>query len=185
MAAAVHHCRAPLRRALSRWPAGGAFWFAGWIGGLLTESFAILGNLSKPPAERILLHPRPPVDLLFGTIYYGLFMGLWVFLRNRWSFSKSGVFVISGLFGLATEQGGAILRGIVAQPIWGGLLGILVMSVYGIFPAQAAFLTEGRWPARARPGLRAIGAAALGFFLFGAAYGLGVHRALLAVFPKS
>lgn len=184
MAAAVHRCREPLRRVLDRWPAGGAFWVAGGVGGLLTESFAILGNLSKPPADRILLHPQPAVDLLFGVFYYGLFMGLWVFLRGRWSFSKTGVFVVSGLFGLATEQGGAIVQGVVARPILGGLLGFLVMSVYGVFPAQALHLTEGRWPARPRPGFRAVGTAALGFFLFWAFYGLGVHRALLMAFPK-
>lgn len=183
MAAVVHRRRESLSRWLARWPAPRAFWFAGWVGGLATELFAVLGNAPRPPAERVLMHPRPVPDLVFGLFYYGLFMGVWTWLRRRWAFTRTGVFVVSGLFGLATEQGGAIARGVVAQPVLGGLLALLVMSVYGVFPVLALHVTEARWAPRPRPGARAVLAAAAAFFLFWAFYGLVVHRALLRVLP--
>ncbi len=184
MAAAVYRLREPLRRGLNRWSTGLAFWLAGGIGGLLTEVFAIGGNVAKPPAERILMHPHPAVDLVFGIFYYGLFMGLWLILRRRWGFSVKNVFLVSGLFGIATEQGGAIVKGMATDPVLGSLTAFLVSSVYGIFPAQAMGLTQNRWPPAPRPGFQAHAVAAFGFFVFWAFYGLVVHRGLLLVFPK-
>lgn len=185
MAAVVHRVRNPLRSFFQSWPTGLAFWITGWTAGLLIESFAILANRGKPPMERVLMHPDPLTDLVFGAFYYGLFMGVWWILLRRWAFSKPQVFLVSGLFGWITEQGGDIVIGVFAQPLLGVLMGILVMSVYGIFPALALLLTENRWPPRAPPGSRAFAAAGAGFFAFWAFYGLVVHRGLLAVFPKA
>ena len=92
--------------------------------------------------------------------------------------------VASGLFGIATEQGGAIVKGMATDPVLGSLTAFLVSSVYGIFPAQAMGLTQNRWPPAPRPGFQAHAVAAFGFFVFWAFYGLVVHRGLLLVFPK-
>jgi hypothetical protein len=185
MAAVVHRCRRFLSGVMSRWAPGRAFWVAGWVGGLLTEFFAVLANREKLPADRVLMHPDPWVDLVFGVFYYGFFMGLWLLLRRRWAFSKTHVFLVSGLFGLATEQGGAILAGVASPSVLGVLLAVPVMCVYGIFPTLALLLTETRWPVLPRPGVRAFAVTALGFFFFWAFYGLVIHRGLLAVFPKA
>lgn len=184
LAALVYRWREPLRRWMERWPVARVFWASGWLLGLLTEVFAILDNRRRPPAERALMHPSPVPDFVFGLFFYGLFMGAWTWLRRRNAYRKIDVFLISGLFGVATERGGAIARGIPAQPVIGTLLAFLVMCVYGIFPTLALLLTEHRWPAR--PGPRAGGYLRAGFalFLVWAFYGNLVHRGLLVLFPK-
>ncbi len=129
-----------LRRWLAPVPFPLAYFVAGVGLGLITEVFAILGNLQRPPGERILLHPDPPVDLLFGVVYYGLFIAVWYGLLGRWRFSAREVFALSGLFGLATEQAGAIMIGAVTAPLTGIPMALIIACIYGIFPGSAYLL---------------------------------------------
>ena len=173
-----------LRRWLTLLPFPLAYFVAGVGLGLLTESFAVLSNLQRPPGERILLHPNPPVDLLFGLVYYSLFMTVWYGLLRRWCFSARKVFVLSGLFGIATEQAGAIMVGAVTAPLTGIPMALIIACIYGIFPGIACLLTSHRFPERPRPPWWAHMVALLCLFLFWAVYGNFIHKGLLFLFPK-
>jgi hypothetical protein len=173
-----------LRRWLAPVPFPLAYFVAGVGLGLITEVFAILGNLQRPPGERILLHPDPPVDLLFGVVYYGLFIAVWYGLLGRWRFSAREVFALSGLFGLATEQAGAIMIGAVTAPLTGIPMALIIACIYGIFPGSACLLTSHRFPERPRPLWWAYLVALLCLFLFWAVYGNFIHKGLLFLFPK-
>ena len=180
----VYGFRERLKRVLDRWPRAPAFIVSGLAFGLLTETFAILDNWDVPPDQKILLHPNPFVDLLMGFFYYLLFIVTWYLILRKLNFSKGAVFILSGLFGLAVEQGGAILAGLLANPILGILLAFLVMSVYGIFPMLAYTLTEDRFPERTKPRLWHYPLALFSLFVFWAMYGNVIHNGLLALFPK-
>ncbi len=169
---------------LGKIPLPVAFMLSGLLFGLMTESFAILENLDAPPEQKILLHPNPAVDLFMGAFYYGMFILAWFLLLRKYSFSKKAVFIISGIFGLFTEQQGAVLDGIVANPLLGLIMAFLIMSVYGLFPLLAYMLTEERFNDRQKPTVRHYVFAALALFLFWAIYGNFVHKWLLIVFPK-
>lgn len=181
---AVYLFKDRFKHLLERWPAGVGFIASGLTFGLLTESFAILDNWNVPPDQKILLHPNPFIDLLMGLFYYLLFIVTWYLILRKTNLSKSAIFILSGLFGLAVEQDGAILSGLLANPILGTLMAFLVMSVYGIFPMLAYALTEDRFPERANPRSWHYPLALLSLFVFWAVYGNVFHKALLALFPK-
>jgi hypothetical protein len=177
-----------LREKLKKWsdalPLPAAFVVGGLCFGLLTETFAILDNLDLPPEERILLHPTPGVDLLMGFFYYGLFILTWFLLLRKIPFSKKEVFILSGIFGILTEQGGSIVYGIIANPPLGTIMAFLVMSVYGVFPLLAYMLTEHRFPERNKKKPWHYLLPAFAFFLFWAIYGNVFHKILLALFTQ-
>jgi len=184
MALGTFLLREKLARLLVRWPLWLAFPASGLVFGQLTECFAILQNWNLPPDRKILLHPNPLVDLLLGFFYYLLFALTWYLLLRRVRFSKGAVFLISGLFGLATEQGGAIVTGLLASPVWGSLMALFVMSVYGAFPALALLLSEARFPERRRPAVWHYPLALFCLFVFWVVFGIGIYRPLISVFPK-
>lgn len=173
-----------LKTAADRLPLPLAFILSGMFFGLLTESFAILENINKPLTERILLHPDPLRDLLMALFYYSLFITTWYLLLRKIRFSKTSVFIVSGIFGVLTEQGGAIVYGVVADPFLGTLMALLVMGVYGVFPLLAYMITKGRFIGGRKPHVKHYAIAALAFFLFWAIYGNFVHKALLAFFSS-
>lgn len=121
-----------------------AFIGSGVAFGLLIEVFAILDNLQKPVAERILLSPDPLTDLFFGLFYYSFVVVTWYLLIRKISFSKADVFLLTGALGIATEQAGNIFWGIFAGPL-GVITAAVVASIYGVFPYLAYLLTEDRF----------------------------------------
>ncbi|MDQ5962911.1 MAG: hypothetical protein QG653_718 [Patescibacteria group bacterium] len=158
------------------------FLLYGLLFGLLTEFFAILDNLHLLKEERILLHPEPVIDLVFGIFYYGLFIVAWLLLLRRYDFSKKTIFISSGIFGILSEQGGAIVLGIIASPLLGTLLAFLVMSVYGVFPTLAYYLASAKFPERQKPNYPQYLLIPITFFIFWAVYGNIFHKLLLMVF---
>ena len=93
---------------LKKFPLALAFIGAGLVFGLLTESFAIIANLSKPFEQMILLSPVPALDLVYGVFYYLFFVATWYLLLRKIRYSKKEVFFISGLFGIIAEETGRV-----------------------------------------------------------------------------
>lgn len=171
MGIAVYLFRNPLKQLFLRIPQSIGFIGSGIVFGLLTECFAILDNLKRLPQDRILIDANPFRDLCFGFFYYGLFIVVWYYLLRRSRFSVWQVFLISGLFGILTEQfnpaagGPTILLSAIFNPLFGIPVAILIACVYGIFPASAYLLTENRFGMeRGRATWRAAGIA-LGILL--------------------
>lgn len=170
---------------VDRFPLPIAFILSGLFFGLCTESFAILHNIHKPITERILLYQASITgDLLMAFFYYILFIVTWYILLRKIRFSKTAVFIVSGIFGIFSEQGGAVLYGIFANPFIGSLVAFLVMSVYGIFPLLAYTLTKERFIGGKKPHAKHYLIAAGAFFVFWAIYGNFVHKALLSFLLK-
>jgi hypothetical protein len=72
--------------------------------GLITELFAILNNLSKPPEERILFHPDPVINIVLAISYYfpvALFAAI---ILHKYKMIEINVFLIGGFYGICTEQ---------------------------------------------------------------------------------
>lgn len=166
-----------------------AFILAGVFFGLLTEVFAVLSNMNIAPEKRALLHPDPFADLIIGVVNYTLFVAVWYLLVRRTNFSTKAVFIISGIYGIFTEQfvtgvGPVIFLGILANPLYGSLMAILVACVYGIFPTLAYMFTKERFPQRHQPTWWSYIVALCSLFLFWAIYGNFIHPLLLLIFPK-
>lgn len=151
-----------------------AFIGSGVLFGLLIETFAILNNLPLPASERILLSPDPFTDLFLGFFYYFFVVTTWYLLLRKISFSKTDVFVLTGLLGVATEQGGAILFGVFTTPL-GIPLALLIAVVYALFPFLAYLVTEERFgTARTLRKIWHYPLAALALFVQWAIFGLFV-----------
>lgn len=150
MSVAVFLLRNSLRAASAVLPRSLAFVGLGMMFGLAVEVFAILENWHRPAAEKILMHPQPGVDLLFGAFSYGLTMLAWLPLVARWRFSLREVFIVTSVYGACVEQMGAIVAVAVASPWPGVPLLIIIGAVYGVFPTLAYLITESRF-APARP----------------------------------
>ncbi len=63
-----------------------------FIFGMLTEVFAIVDNLPKPPADRILFSANPWLDLYFAVGYYSAFALVWSVAYFRFKFSHLDIF---------------------------------------------------------------------------------------------
>lgn len=122
-----------------------AFIGAGVIFGLMTETFAIIDNLSVPHTQRILIDAEPALDLIYGFFYYLMMVTTWYFVLLYHRFSMVEIFLISGLFGIFTEETGAVFLQIFHAPLYGIFYAIIVMFIYGIFPMLALMVTEGRF----------------------------------------
>lgn len=180
----VYLFREKLRAFLDHFPRWIAFIGSGLLFGLLTEVFAIAQNWNAPANKKVLLHPDPLIDLLFGLLYYGLFIITWYLLVRKVRFSGSQIFILSGIFGVISEQNGAIFFGSIANPIMGSLLAFLVMSVYGIFPLLAYLLTQHRFTESSPPKEWQYLLVCLSLFFFWALYGNFIYKPLLLLFPK-
>ena len=154
MGVAAYLLQNPLRKFFSFLPHPLDFIGLGIFFGLCTEGFAILDNLKRLPENRILIDADPMRDLFFGFFFYGFFILMWYVLLRRWRFSMRQVFVLSGIFGILTEQfnpaagGPVILLQVITNPFLGIPMAFLIACVYGIFPALAYLLTEGRFSAK-------------------------------------
>ena len=175
--------REPLRRLVRGVPLSVSFIGFGLFFGLLTEVFAILNNRQLPPEQRILLSPNPMLDLVYGVFYYFMLIVTWYVLIRVFTYSKSEVFVITGIYGIMTEEVGQVFLRIFRVPIIGLLYAMIVSFVYGIFPMLAYMVSEEKLVAAKRGNLliRFL-AAAIALFLEWAIYGLFVLPALKRVF---
>lgn len=159
-----------------------AYFVTGLFFGILTEVFAILGNLNLPTEQKVLLNQQSTMgDLSMGVVWYGLFLFTWYVLLQKINFSKRTVFIASGLFGILTENSGSILFGIIASPILGTILALMIGLVYAIFSYLAYLLTEHRFPIRNNPSPHHYALIPLFFFLFWAVYGNIIHPFLLSI----
>lgn len=151
MAVAAFILRERLAGAMSGISARSAFLGSGLAFGLSIEVFAILDNLGRPDEQKILMHPDPGLDLLFGVASYGMTLAAWWFLLARASYSTREVFVLTAIYGAWAEQSGAIIASALASP-WPGIpLMVLIGSVYGTFPALAHMVVAQRLPVRRPP----------------------------------
>lgn len=171
----VYFFRNAIASFVRRFPLPYAFIFLSTLFGLFIEGFAILDNLKKPEAERILMSPHPLTDLAFGVFYYGLVSSAWYFLVRKYAFTKKEVFLLTGIvLGLFTEQGGKIFFGAIAS-VPGFLVALLVIGIYGIFPTLSYLVTEDRFSKeRKTPSVRTYALAVLVLILQWALFGLFV-----------
>ncbi len=77
--------------------------------GMITEVFAVVDNLPKPPGKRILFNSDPMVDLYLALGCYSAFALILTLACYRFDFNHLSVFIIGGSFGLVFEQTGGIL----------------------------------------------------------------------------
>jgi hypothetical protein len=174
--------REPLRRGVRRIPLGPCFVGLGTGFGMLTEAMAILNNRSLPPDRRVLLSPEPGLDLIYGCFYYLLLAFTWYLLIKAFTYSKAEVFVLTGIYGILTEEVGQVFMRIFTVPVTGPLYAVMVAFVYGIFPMLAYLLSEEKLgPKRSHLAVRCLVAAPV-LFLEWACYGLLVLPALKKVF---
>ena len=174
--------REPLRKLVKNVPFSVSFIGFGVFFGLLTEVFTIINNRSLPPEQRILLSPDPMLDLIYGLFYYSLLIVTWYVLIRAFTYSKKEVFVITGIYGIFTEEVGQVFVRIFTVPVIGLLYAIIVSFVYGIFPMLAYMVSEEKIGAkRANVIVRFLVAAPL-LFLEWAIYGLFVLPALKRLF---
>ncbi len=175
--------KVPLTRILAKLPRGWGFVIAGIFFGILTEIFAILNNLDVPPAERILLHPEPLPDLIYGFFYYSFLIFTWYFLLRKINISTKEIFFLTGIFGIFTEETGQVFLRIFSQPVTGFFYAIVVAFVYGIFPMLAYLLTKESFSTeRKERKLHHYFLVALALFLQYAVYGNVVYQTLEKIF---
>jgi hypothetical protein len=171
--------QATLRRWVKRVSLSISFIGFGLFFGLLTEAFAILNNRHLPPQKRILLSPDPVLDLAYGFVYYLMLILTWFALIKRFRYSRMEVFIITGMFGIMTEEVGQVFVRIFRAPVIGLLYTVIVSFVYGIFPMLAYIVSEEKLgiPKRGNFLTRFL-AAAVALFLQWAVFGLLVLPAL-------
>lgn len=134
-----------LKLLLDRFPVSVAFIGVGIIFGLVTEVFAIIENLDVPPEQRILLHADPFSDLVLGFFYYLFVIGTWYLLVKRYAYTKKELFLITGVYGIFTEEMGQVFIRMITIPFYGQLYAVYIVFVYGIFPMLAYHLTQDRF----------------------------------------
>jgi len=166
---------------LNRFPLPVAFIGAGVFFGLATEVFAILNNISVPLEQRILISPDPVLDLIYGFFYYLLLIFTWYILLRKIKYSKKEVFLITGLLGVFTEEGGQVFLRILSSPIEGFLYAIIIMFVYGLFPMLAYLLCEERFENKQKNLFLRYGFAIVVLFLQWAIYGIFLLPILKAI----
>ncbi len=175
---AMYLLRNPLRRAFSFMPHPFGFIGLGISFGLLTEGFAILDNLKRLPENRILIDADPVRDLFFGFFFYGIFIVVWYLFLRRWNFSVKQVFILSGVFGILTEQfnpaagGPVILLQAITNPLIGIPMALLIAGIYGTFPSIAYLLTKEKFSnGRRKIRYQTYFIVLIGFFVQWAMYG--------------
>ncbi len=119
----------------------------GLAAGLFIEVLAILNSLKLVPEQRALFHPLPVPDLIIAVGYYAVLSIASYLILKKTSFSLKQVFVLGGIFGLIAEQHGAVLLGILAGNILGG---IYVFLSYASFLAIPYLIFERDFARRKR-----------------------------------
>lgn len=177
--------RQPLKRMVRHVPLSVSFIGFGIFFGLVTESLAIINNLSLPPEQRILLSPDPMLDLAYGLFYYTLLIVTWYVLIKAFTYSQTEVFIITGIYGILTEEVGQVFLRIFTVGVYGLLYAIIIAFVYGIFPMLAYMLSEEQLgPKRAGLVARFL-VAAVALFGEWALYGLFILPRLKQLFEQS
>lgn len=115
---------------------------AGAIFGTIVEILAILNNLGIDPAKKALFHPDPFIDLVMGVGFYAAWNLSWFFAAKKFKYSVKEVLLLGGIFGIVVEQGGAILLSIFTFGLFGFVLWIYVLLVYGTNISFAFFVNE-------------------------------------------
>ena len=174
--------REPLKRLLRNVPLSVSFIGFGVFFGLLTEIFAIFNNRSLPPEQRILLSPDPGLDQVYGFFYYLLLIVTWYALIRGFRYSKKEVFLITGIYGVFTEEVGQVFVRIFTVPVVGLLYAVVVSFVYGIFPMLAYMVSEEKLGAKKANVIVRFLVAAPVLFVEWAVYGLFVLPALKRAF---
>jgi hypothetical protein len=171
--------RKQLRRLVRGTSLSASFIGSGLCFGLLTEVFAIVNNLHLPPEQRILLSPVPVLDLVYGIFYYLMLIVTWYALIRAFTYSRGEVFVITGIYGILTEEVGQVFLRIFKVPVLGLLYALIVSFVYGIFPMLAYMVSEEKIKSTRRLNLlMRFLLAAVALFMEWAVYGLFVLPAL-------
>ena len=107
--------------------------------GFFVELLAIINSLPLPPEQRALFHPDPLPDLIFAFGYYAFIALGAFFILKRYDFSLRKFFSFAGIYGVLTEQLGAVF----AMVLSGNLLaGIYVFFSYGSFLALPYLVLE-------------------------------------------
>ena len=154
----------------------------GILFGLLTEIFAIIENLSKPIDQRILLSGDPLTDIIYGFVYYLFVVLAWYLLLRKMRYSNKDVFLITGIYGIFTEETGQVFLRIFTVPLFGILYAVIIMFVYGIFPMLAHTLNEKRFSNRSYNLIKRYPFAFFALFIQYAIYGLLILPTLKSIF---
>ncbi len=125
------------------------------------------------------------LDLIYGLFYYALLIATWYALIRAFTYSKPEVFIITGIYGIFTEEVGQVFMRVFTVPLIGLLYAIIVSFVYGIFPMLAYMLSEERLAAKKANVVVRFLVAAPALFVEWAAYGLFILPALKRVFHSS
>jgi len=132
MGIVAYLCKERLKKFFDRFSLPVSFLLEGTFFSLLTETFALLGNLHLPLTKRALLKPYPAVDLILGFFWYGLFTLVWYLLLRKFIYSKKEIFLLAGIYGLIFEQGSVFLAGMFAS-VPGFIIGIFIMPVFIVY----------------------------------------------------
>ncbi|NJE04783.1 hypothetical protein E3E36_01165 [Thermococcus sp. M36] len=108
----------------------------GMASAYLVEILAVIDNLKRPPAERILLHPDPLTDLYLAFAYYLPFVLYWGLAVRRYDYRWWEVFLIGGATGILMEQMGAVFLS------FNPLAWLYVLLVYGSYKAVPVLVAE-------------------------------------------
>ncbi len=104
-------------------------------------------------------------------------------LIRAFTYSKSEIFVITGIYGILTEEVGQVFLRIFTVPVTGLLYALMVSFVYGIFPMLAYLVNEEKLGAKPRANIlvRSLVAAPV-LFIEWAVYGLCLLPTLKRLF---
>jgi hypothetical protein len=122
------------------------------------------------------------LDLIYGLFYYSLLIVTWYLLIRGFTYSKKEVFLVTGIYGIFTEEVGQVFLRIFTVPVIGLLYAIIVSFVYGIFPMLAYMVSEEKLGVQRANVIVRFLVAAPALFVEWAVYGLFVLPALKRVF---
>ena len=121
-----------------------------------------------------------------SLFYYLMLILTWYALIKAFTYSKSEVFVITGIYGILTEEVGQVFLRIFRGSVIGLLYVLIVSFVYGIFPMLAYMLSEEKLTTTRRLNLLVrFLIAAFALFVEWAVYGLFVLPALKRSFQAT
>ena len=98
----------------------------------------MLSNLPYPPEKRILFLPDPLMDMIIAVAYYLPIAILLALFLIKVDIDYSLVFIAGGIYGILTEQNGAIFFS------FNGIAWLYVAVVYGSYLAIPAVAGESR-----------------------------------------
>jgi hypothetical protein len=137
-------------------PAAARFTAAMLAAGLVAEVLAWFNEYAARKAAPALFHPQLVPDLILVS---GLFLGwaaAWLGAASLYRFGLREVFVTTGVLGVAIEQNGAVMAGVVqlltVNPLQSLVMATFVFLVYGSITGLAFVAAESRLPRPPRRG---------------------------------